>query len=62
MKTYTATQLKQEISSVLNGVQTYGVVTITNRSRPDMVMMTEDDFKKLMSQRHDDSFNPIKGE
>lgn len=51
MTTYTASQLKQNISEVLNDVQTLGWVKISNRSRPDMVMMTQSQFDEFMANR-----------
>ena len=39
MNVFSATELKQELSSVLNMVQAKGCATIKHRSRPDMVLI-----------------------
>lgn len=51
MTTYTASQLKQEISKVMNDVQTLGWVKISNRSRPDMILMTQEQLDQFLSNR-----------
>ena len=47
MKTYTATQLKNRTGDVLHDAQMDGAIKIKNRSRPNMVLMTEEKFEKL---------------
>ena len=45
MKTYTGSQLRMEIGNVLSDVQVDGVVKISNRNRPDMLLITEAAYK-----------------
>lgn len=47
MKDFTATNLKNRVTDILNAAQMDGAVRIVSRTRPAMVMMTEDKFKKL---------------
>lgn len=53
MKKYTASQLKQEISKVLNDVQTNGSVELVNRSRPDMVIITKEKLEEMLKDQFD---------
>jgi prevent-host-death family protein len=48
MKTYTASELKQNIGDVLSDVQTRGSVKIKSRSRPDMVLITQDKLDRML--------------
>ena len=56
MTVFTASQLKQEISNVLNEVQTLGWVKISNRSRPDMVLITQEELDLLLSAQNDKGY------
>lgn len=42
---FSSTQLKRESKSVLDAVESQGWVTIKNRRRPTMVLMTEETLK-----------------
>ena len=44
---YTSTELRQESAKVYNEVQKSGPVKIVHRSRPDMILMTEEEHKRL---------------
>ena len=50
MKEFTATQLKQELGSVMNAAQSDGEVRIVSRSRPDMFLMTCDGIAALINK------------
>ena len=50
MKEFTATQLKQELGSVMNAAQSDGEVRIVSRSRPDMFLMTWDGIAALINK------------
>lgn len=50
MKEFTATQLKQELGSVMNAAQSDGEVRIVSRSRPDMFLMTWDGIAELINR------------
>lgn len=50
MKEFTATQLKQELGSVMNAAQSDGEVKIVSRSRPDMFLMTWDGIAALINK------------
>ena len=41
-KSVTATELKRNTSDLFNSVQSFGAVKITNKSRPDMVLILKD--------------------
>ncbi len=47
---FTATQLRQDSSKVFNEVQLSGQAKIVSRSRPTMILMTEDELEKLVKQ------------
>ena len=48
LKSVTATELKRNTSDLFNSVQSFGVVKITNKSRPDMVLMLRDSHDTLI--------------
>lgn len=48
MSTYTGSQLQSKIGEVLNAVQERGYVEIKNRTRPDMVLMTKEQFNNFI--------------
>lgn len=50
MKEFTATQLKQELGSVMNAAQSEGEVKIVSRSRPDMFLMTWEGIAALINK------------
>ena len=47
---FTATQLRQDSSKVFNEVQLSGQVKIISRSRPTMILMTEDELERLIKK------------
>ena len=47
MKDFTASNLKNRVTDILNAVQMDGAARITSRTRPTMVMITEEEFEKL---------------
>lgn len=50
---FTATQLRQDSSKVFNEVQLSGQAKIVSRSRPTMILLTEDEFKRVTEQFYD---------
>lgn len=50
VKEFTATQLKQELGSVMNAAQSEGEVRIVSRSRPDMFLMTWEGVAALINK------------
>lgn len=48
MTNYTGSQLQSKIGEVLNAVQERGYVEIKNRTRPDMIIMTKEQFSKFI--------------
>jgi len=49
-KTYTSSFMQQKSGIVYDAVVSGKIVEITNRSRPDMVLMTKADFLKMAKQ------------
>lgn len=50
---FTATQLRQDSSKVFNEVQLSGQAKIVSRSRPTMILLTEDEFNRVTEQFYD---------
>ena len=50
MKEFTSTQLRIKSTDVYNDVHTSGIVRITHRDRPLMVLMTMDHFELRVKQ------------
>lgn len=50
IKTFTATALKRNTSDLFNAVQSFGVANITNKGRPDMVIMTKEYMNEMLSK------------
>lgn len=53
MTTYTGSELQSKIGEVLNDVQTLGWVRIKNRSRPNMVLMTQKELDDLLKRQYE---------
>jgi prevent-host-death family protein len=54
-KSVTATELKRNTSDLFNSVQSFGAVKITNKSRPEMVLMLKDSHDTLIQTAKDQS-------
>ncbi len=50
MKTYSSTQLKNEMSTVYNSVLQDGQAKITHRDRPTMVLITLNKLEKALTK------------
>lgn len=57
--TFSATELRQDSSKVFNQVQSHGWVRIRSRSRPDMVLLTQDELDALLLAKYEEGKNEI---
>ena len=55
--TFSATDLRQDSSKVFNQVQSQGWVKIKSRSRPDMVLLTQEELDALMQAKYEEGKN-----
>lgn len=55
--TFSATELRQDSSKVFNQVQSQGWVKIKSRSRPDMVLLTQDELDALLLAKYEEGKN-----
>jgi hypothetical protein len=54
---FSATELRQDSSKVFNHVQACGWVKICGRSRPEMILLTQEEFDSLLVSKYEEGKN-----
>lgn len=62
MKDFTASNLKNRVTDILNAVQMDGSARITSRTRPTMIMITEEQYNKMAFVLQTGESELLKGE
>ena len=56
---FTATQLRQDSAKVFNEVQSNGHAKIVSRSRPDMVLLTQNKLDAILLAKYEEGKNEV---
>lgn len=54
---FTATELRQDSSKVFNHVQSCGWAKITSRTRPKMVLITQEELDLILEAKYEEGKN-----
>lgn len=52
MNTFTGTQLKNKTGDVLSSVQKHGIITIKVMGRPEMVLLTKEQYEENLKAKY----------